>query len=149
MTNQIKPVEKAGESLEERAEAHATSQFPITGEMGEYWGQVRDAALWGLKQGEEECAGLCASLMAYGNEKADLTERLDTSQAKCEALEARVGILEGALKAIAAAGQKTQLLGMDVNPKHGLIHCPSIAREALTGGSNGAGYAENHKRFHR
>ena len=143
MVPEPKPVEKSGESLEEAAAKYAD----IFGERSDphYAGFIAGGR-WGLKQGEAELASAEKELQDFvtyaeptwqqivANRDIhirDIEALLKATQAKCEALEARVGRYEKALKEIAAAGQKTRLLGMDVNPKHGLIHCPSIAREAL------------------
>jgi len=84
-----KPVEKSGESLEERARKFASGP---DGSHDKSWTftMLYKGALWGLKQGEEERE----TFLAEHDENVRLHTELQVAQAKCEALEARVKELE-------------------------------------------------------
>lgn len=109
-----KPVEKAGESLEERAEEYVCR--PIERRFDEQPTSItiaeRAAALWGLKQGEEERNKLRAQfseakrLMGGHMECMSKAEAaLTATQAKCEALEAELASEAEAHKWQAATAQ--------------------------------------------
>ena len=124
---EFKLVEKSGESLECRAGEYASALHQLSTDYKTCgWMLTRDAALWGLKQGEEERKLLRDLVNERNLEFVRMTQNYDrinevrnASQAKCEALEAERDRMRAALGKIASC---TPVVKGD---------CPSIARDAL------------------
>ena len=130
---EFKLVEKSGESLECRAGEYASALHQLSTDYKTCgWMLTRDAALWGLKQGEEErarlqraCAERCEQQQKLADDVRKVARERDATQAKCEALEARIQELRAALELIAAPKRA------DGTYNRSREACAQLAREAL------------------
>ena len=138
------PAPPASRSLEERMEAAAKNDtysgvaadindtFTLTETFAFQCAAFKRGALWGLKQGEEErarlqraCAERCEQQQKLADDVRKVARERDATQAKCEALEARIQELRAALELIAAPKRA------DGTYNRSREACAQLAREAL------------------